>query len=152
MTEDRRRHRTLVVWAFFAAPACGAVTLGVVSATSSTDASVALATAIIGAVVGYVIALVLGVPSYLILRRRLRPRLVYPVLVGGLIAAGPFALGGLGGISNPAGLATLVVVLGQVFLSGAAGGFAFWLIAMKADPHADRHFGPQKEQPADAFD
>jgi hypothetical protein len=151
MTDDRRRHRTLVAWAFVAAPLIGAVVLGMLSAVMGDDPRVGVLEVFGGAVVGYLIALFLGIPAYFILRRRIRPRLIYVALVGALIASAPIVVVSLALGQGPPDLAEFQVA-GLAFLSGAAGGLTFWLIAVRGDPHADRHFGPQKQEPADAFD
>jgi hypothetical protein len=151
MTEEQRHHQSLVVWGFIAAPLVGAAALGVGSACLG-DGPVAYLVAIGGAVVGYLITLVLGVPAYLVLRKRIRPRFIYPIGVGGFIAAAPVAIGALADSSNAGELIAQLRFPGLVFFCGALGGLAFWLIAIKADPNAHRFFGPRREQPADAFD
>lgn len=153
MSDERDTHRGHVLWAFLTAPMAGAVTLGVTSVwTSNGDPSMGVLMAMGGAMVGYLIAFVLGVPAYLLLRRRVKPRLIYPVLVGGVIAAAPFAVGDLASGSALANPSVLSSVAGMAFLSGAVGGLVFWLIAVKTDKNAKHFFGPIREQPADAFD
>ncbi len=108
----------------------------------------ALAVALIG---GFPAALVLGVPVYLLLRRRLRPKVPVVVLVGGLIAATPW-LAMMAVMKNPtsAAIGTCQTVLdgqttwcgylvGLKFLSlifgfGAVGGLTFWIAVVWNDP------------------
>jgi len=95
----------------------------------------------------YPATIIFGVPTLLILRRRLKPRFVYVVLAGGCVAAAPWLLLVLFG-SNPdtASIGTHVTVqagqktlwgwieggrmVGGVFLLGLIGGVAFWLVAV----------------------
>ncbi len=153
MSDNRTRHRMHVIWAFLAAPLAGAGALGVLSAwLPGSNSSMAAAMAIGGAIVGYLIALTLGVPAYLVLRKRVKPRLVYPTLGGAIIASTPFMLGSLASGLDGASLTGLLQTVGLAFPAGAVGGFTFWLIAVRADPNARQFFGPPIEQPADAFD
>ena len=113
-------------------------------------------TAVINAVVGaYPAALVLGVPAYLLFRKRLRPTALNCAAVGGVIAALPWLLLGL--LSSPDyaygnghithqdgritlwGLFDLFVFTGWIGLFGAGAGVLFWLITVpgaqaKTDP------------------
>jgi hypothetical protein len=153
MSDERDIHRGHVLWAFLTAPMAGAAVLGMLSAwTPRGDPSLAILVAMGGAIVGYPIAFALGIPAYFLLRRRVRPRLTYPVLVGAIIAAAPFAVSDLAFGSASANPSALFSVVGMAFLSGAVGGLAFWLIAIKTDRNAVRFFGPPREPPADAFD
>jgi hypothetical protein len=108
----------------------------------------AITVALIG---GFPAALVLGVPVYLLLRRRLRPKLPVVVFFGGLIAAMPW-LAIMGVMKNPtsAAIGTCQTVLdgqttwcgylvGLKFLSlifgfGAVGGLTFWIAVVWKDP------------------
>ena len=94
-----------------------------------------VATAIGAAILGYAQALIFGVPAYLILRRRLRPRLSYAALGGGLAASAPFALLTL---ATEGGLAEVMSVAGPPFVAGIASGAVFWLLAFRRD-YADSH-------------
>lgn len=113
-------------------------------------------TALINAVVGaYPAALVLGVPAYLLLRRRLRPTVLNCAAVGAVIAAIPWLLLGLllspdyayssGHVTHQNGQITLwglfdlSVFTGWIGLLGAGAGVLFWLITVpggrgQADP------------------
>ena len=95
----------------------------------------------------YPAPIIFGVPAFLFLRRRLKPRFVYVVLAGGFVAAAPWLLLVLLG-PNPdtasigthltvqAGHKTLwgwiedLRMVGGVFLLGLIGGVAFWLVAV----------------------
>ena len=95
----------------------------------------------------YPAALIFGVPAFLILRRRLKPRVINCVLVGGVVAAAPWLLLVLFG-SNPDyavvgthitvqhGLKTLwgwidgLKMVGWIFGLGLIGGLAFWTAAV----------------------
>lgn len=96
---------------------------------------------------GYPAALVFGLPTLLIMKRWLRPRLIWVVLAGGFVAAAPWALATLF-VSQPdsASIGSNVTVangqrtlwgwieaakfLGMVFALGAVGGLAFWLVGI----------------------
>jgi hypothetical protein len=98
--------------------------------------------AVLGA---YAPAIVLGVPAYFLLRRRLRPRLVTLVLASGIIAAAPWALLSFFSQADQATVGNCVAVvdgkttwcgflhtllwLGQIFAYGAFGGLVFWICA-----------------------
>lgn len=153
MSDELARHRMHVVWGFLAAPLAGAGALGILSAWLPGDnSSAAAAMAIGGAIVGYLIAFALGIPAYLVLRKRVKPRLVYPTLGGAIIASAPFVVGELAFGVNRASLVGLFEIVRLAFPAGAVGGLAFWLIAVKSDANANRFFGPPREQPADVFD
>lgn len=96
---------------------------------------------------GYPAALVIGLPALLILKRWLRPRLAWAILVGGLVAATPWGLAMLfGGQPDSASIGTHVTVqngqrtlwgwieagkfLVGVFALGGVGGLAFWLLGI----------------------
>ena len=104
-------------------------------------------TALINAVVGaYPAALALGVPAYLLLRKRLRPTVLNCAAVGAMIAALPWLLLGLlfspdhaysnGHVAHQNGHITLwglfdlSVVTGWIGLLGAGSGVLFWLITV----------------------
>jgi hypothetical protein len=72
-----------VLVGFLVAPLCGAVLVAFWYAAASTGWSLLLFL-IAAAVGGYMVALILGLPAYLILRRLLRPRLIYVVLKAAL--------------------------------------------------------------------
>jgi hypothetical protein len=100
---------------------------------------------------GYPAAFIFGLPAYFSLRDRLRPRLVYALLLGGLVAAAPWALLTLVG-PNPSfasigdhvtvqnGQKTLwgwieaFKLVGEVFLLGLVGGGAFWCVLTVRKP------------------
>lgn len=92
-------------------------------------------------------ALLLGAPAYFLLRNRLKPRLVYIVLTGGLIAVAPWMLLVIFGpapefassgqrVTVEHGARTLwgwLEALGSIsgiFALGLIGGFTFWLVAL----------------------
>ena len=104
-------------------------------------------TAVVNAVVGaYPAALVLGVPAYLVFRKRLRPTVLNCSVVGAAVAALPWLLLGL--ISSPDyaysnghvthqnghltlwGLVDLAIFTGWIGLFGAGAGVLFWLITV----------------------
>ncbi|MFN7619357.1 MAG: hypothetical protein ACK5RN_04410 [bacterium] len=108
-------------------------------------------TALINAVVGaYPAALVLGVPAYLLFKKRLRPTVLNCAAVGAVIAALPWLLLGL--LSSPDyaysnghvthqnghitlwGLFDLAVFTGWIGLLGAGAGVLFWLITVPGAP------------------
>ena len=83
--------------------------------------------------------IILGVPAYLVLRRRVRPRLPIVALVGGLIGAAPalaivinsryFVAG------TPPGTALdWLKFPGEFFLFGLIGGVIFWFCTVWGDP------------------
>jgi hypothetical protein len=105
---------------------------------------------------GYPPALVLGLPAYLALRRRVRPRPATLALVGGAIAILPWLWimywpGLRAGVSSQAGNCVSeidgvttwcghlenVKYLALIFAAGAVGGLAFWLCAVWRDPNLD---------------
>jgi hypothetical protein len=99
---------------------------------------------------GYPAVVLLGVPAYFLLRRRLRPRLITVALAGGLIAAAPWAAW-LPLLPNPSdawdsrchrvidGHTTLcgyvedMQFIALVFGLGVIGGIAFWICAIWRD-------------------
>jgi hypothetical protein len=104
-------------------------------------------TALINAVVGgYPAALILGVPAYLLLRKRLRPTILNCAAVGAVIAALPWLLLGLffspeyaysnGHVTHQNshitlwGLFDLSVLTGWIGLLGAGAGVLLWLITV----------------------
>ncbi|MGJ8536355.1 MAG: hypothetical protein ACSHW2_04320 [Parasphingopyxis sp.] len=94
-------------------------------------------------------AIVLGFPAVLILRNKIRPRLVWALLFGGVIAALPWLFFGLlpgsgqaslGGVDTVVdgqltwfGLSVLLKSVGVTFLLGTIGGAIFWMIAVWPD-------------------
>jgi hypothetical protein len=102
--------------------------------------------ALFAAAAAYSIALVVGVPAYLVLRRRLRPRLGYVVISGGLVAAAPLALfGAIDVLKTPkpsltwAEVIEFVGSIGPIFAAGAVTGLVFWLVAVWRDPNPNRY-------------
>ena len=87
---------------------------------------------------GYPATLVLGVPAYLLLRRRVRPTLPTVVLVGGLVAATPWLVLML--LNENAAQATWrgflehLKFLFFVFGLGAVGGLTFWIAVVCKEP------------------
>jgi hypothetical protein len=98
---------------------------------------------IIGA---YLPTLFLGVPMYLVLASRVRPRLLYSVAAGAVVAAAPwFLLYALfspdyafsnGHVTHRNGAPTLdgwidlIKVVARIAIAGGIGGVVFWLIAL----------------------
>lgn len=100
----------------------------------------------------YPAVVLLGVPAYFLLRRRLRPRLLTLASAGGIIAVAPWAAM-LPMLSNPSdgwigschtvigGQATLcgylegVKFMALVFGLGTIGGIVFWICAIWGDPN-----------------
>lgn len=96
---------------------------------------------------GYPAALLFGLPALLVLKRWLRPRLVWAVLAGGLVAAAPWSLvmlipdqlesasvGGQVTVHNGQrtlfGWISALQVLGFAFALGTIGGMVFWLVGV----------------------
>ena len=96
---------------------------------------------------GYPATLVFGIPAYFVLSRFLRPRLIYVVLAGGVVAAAPFVLVMLfGGVADYAsvgehvtaqrgvrtfwGWIEMLKAVGLAFGLGLVGGLAFWMAAV----------------------
>lgn len=112
-------------------------------------------TAVTNAVFGaYPIALVLGVPAYLVFRKRLRPTILNCAAVGAAVAALPWLLLGLlfspdyaysnGHVTHQNGHITLwglfdlAVFTGWIGLFGAGAGVLFWLITVPGAPRTAR--------------
>ena len=104
------------------------------------------------AVPAYATAALIGVPVYLLLRRRLRPRLATVAALGGLIALAPwlvlYLVSGplpvdyarigscitvVDGVRTWCGYLEYVKLFGFLFLLGALGGLTFWLAAIWRD-------------------
>ena len=103
-------------------------------------------TVLFTATVAYSIALVVGVPTYLVLRRWFRPRFAYAVVSGGLVAASPFNLLGIVSVlGRPDSSLTCNDILeyidfvGPILASGLVTGLVFWLVAVWRDPNPDRY-------------
>ena len=96
---------------------------------------------------GYPVALLFGLPALLFLKRWLRPRLIWTVLAGALVATAPWCLlllspgqndfSSVGGqITVQDGQQTLFgwievsKMLGLIFALGALGGMVFWLVGL----------------------
>jgi len=99
----------------------------------------------------YPATILLGVPAYFVLRRRMRPLLVSLLLAGGLIAAAPWPalmlllpnpqdawIGGchtvVDGKTTWCGYWEGVKFIGWIFALGATGGVAFWICVVWRDP------------------
>ncbi len=98
------------------------------------------------AVVAIPTALLFGVPAYFFLRNRVKPRLAYIVLTGGLVATAPwlllvgfdlpyFASSGQrvtiqGGARTLWGWLEWLSSISWIFALGMIGGLAFWLVAL----------------------
>ncbi len=89
---------------------------------------------------GETLALVIGLPALIILRRIVRPRLIYTMMVGGMIANAPWAylavMGLIGAIHGspvnvitPTIVAVAAAVVFGTFCLGAFGGAVFWALA-----------------------
>lgn len=93
--------------------------------------------AVAAAGIAAVTTLVLGLPTYLILRRRVRFTLLSVTLIGGLVAvAGAFLLA----LVLPEGenLGRSLGFALTFFVFGCVGGFTFWLCAFWRDPSFSR--------------
>ena len=119
-----------------------ALTLPFATDLSSLAGSV-LVVAVVG---GYPAGLVLGIPAYVLLRRRLRPRAATMAAVGGSIAAAPWSVSSplvwptsseyerigdcvtiIDGVRTWCGYLAEIKPLAIIFAFGVLGGLTFWL-------------------------
>jgi len=98
---------------------------------------------------GEILALVIGLPALIILRRIIRPRLIYTMIAGGMIANTPWAYlaimglvaiikGSLVNVIAPTMVAMAAAVVFGTFCLGAFGGAVFWALATNR-PQAETH-------------
>lgn len=83
---------------------------------------------LVGVPIAFAFVLLLGLPVYLVLRRRWRLTWWNAVLGGWAVATAPIAMFGLRSIGDP----TFLLWVGQVGLLGVAGGLAFWAVVREA--------------------
>lgn len=157
-----RPPRWRVVAAFLLAPALASVVVASVAPLYAGLPSLnerIISTAFIYAVIGaYPPTLVLGVPAYLILRKRVAPTIWACAFVGAVVAAAPWVV--VASLANPDfasvdGRATVVhgvktlwgwlgvaKTAGMLGLCGAAGGALFWLVAAAGVQASKAHATP----------
>lgn len=131
MDEAPVPHR--MVWAFAAAPAAGALVIALIMAAMTGSLTAGLGMAAFGLLlVGYPAALVLGLPAWLFLRRRVRPTPLRCAAAGAAIAGLPLlVIMGVTMLAEGAStrdLGNLLLPLGAA-LAGAVGGVVFWVAA-----------------------
>ena len=121
------RSATRIVLAFVAAPVTASLSFGLIMAASvphgdpvvTSFLQVVCLMGIFGLVLAAVSTVAVGIPAYLLLKSRIRPRLAYCVLAGAILA------------SLTACLPT-AIPWGWVAAAGASGAFAgciFWMVA-----------------------
>jgi hypothetical protein len=142
LDDQRARQQGRVVLGFLLAPliasALAASAMAVLLAGTPPTLDrivVAWAVVFVGALVyAYPTALMLGGPFYVLLHRRLRPRLIYCLLVGGSIAVVPVlavAIALARSRVTPADVFSLAGTFGSLFGLGSVGGLVFWLCAFR---------------------
>ncbi len=125
-----------VAAAFIAAPLFASLLTGAGLATFTGGAMgpwlpMAFGIAVVALMVAAPLTVVLGIPAYLLLRRRVKARLTGSALTGAAIAATPWLAVVLAGAASGS-LAepwTILWPLGLLIVVGAASGALFWWIA-----------------------
>lgn len=138
MTEPVRPSFGRLVAAFLAAPLVASLLIGMVIATASAGGMgpwlpVAFGVSFGAMCVAIPTAIILGVPTYVLLRSRVRNRLPGSVIAGAVIATSVTAallLAVSGGA--PAGLEGGPWLLGGMAAIGAVAGAVFWWVAVGA--------------------
>ena len=131
MDEQPAPHR--LVWAFAAAPAAGAlvIALGMAAVTGSLAGGLFIGGFGV-ALVGYPATLIVGLPAYLALRRRMRLTLVRCAVAGAAIAGVPLmivmSVMMLADGASMRDLGNLLLPIGAA-VAGAVGGLVFWAVA-----------------------
>lgn len=147
MPQYLSRHR--LVLAFILAPLAPAALIATATLFDGLDNGGFLRTAVLIALFGgYPATLLFGLPAFLILKRWVRPRLIWIVLVGGLVATAPVACS-LASVRLPeratvdgvdtvqdgrltaAGRSQNARLLEATFVLGALGGLTFWLAGVR---------------------
>jgi len=141
--------RRRLVLAFILAPLAPALLISLPTLFDGLDNGGLLKTVAMFALFGgYPATLIFGVPAFLILKRWVRPRLVWIMLTGGLVAAAPVALSLLltrppefasidgqviaqAGRLTKAGWIQHLYMLGAIFTLGVIGGLAFWIVGVR---------------------
>jgi hypothetical protein len=134
-----------VVLAFLAAPAAIAIILGIAAGLSQVRFGIesilfyGVATAGVGLfVVAYPLTLVVGVPAYLLLRRRTTLTIAKAIVAGALVAGVPFslllALGPARKLISGMTAAADLEICATVFIAGALTGLVFGLVALGHRP------------------
>ena len=144
-----------VALGFLVAPLAGGAAISAMALADASPLSDAFSFAALAVLYGgYPPALVLGIPAYLALRRRVRPRPATLALAGGTIAILPWLWamywpGLRAGVSSQVGNCVSEIngattwcghlenakYLALIFAAGAVGGLAFWLCAAWRDPN-----------------
>jgi len=137
------------VLAFILAPLAPALLISLPTSFDGLDNGGLLKTVAMFALFGgYPATLIFGVPALLILKRWLRPRLMWLMLAGGLVASAPVACSTLtgpqpesawvdgrliaqGGNLTEAGWTQMSHLLVAIFVLCATGGLTFWLVGVR---------------------
>jgi hypothetical protein len=123
-----------VAIAFVTAPTAAALALAWVVplyGVMPDHAQPVIGSAVLYAFGAYATTLVFGLPTFLALRRRLRPTLIRCILVGVAVAAAPWLLLAL---FTPRGDAAITDFVARIAAVGAVGGAVFWLLALACPP------------------
>lgn len=140
--DDLRRVR--IASGFVLGPLCGAFALAAGYGVFGGGLGMFMLSGIVATICGCAFTLALSVPAYFVLRRWLRQRLIYSVLIAGFEAIAPLVLMTL--VSGPSqgaltgeNLLVDAAIGGPIFVAGCVSGLVFWLIAMRNDPDPYRY-------------
>jgi hypothetical protein len=123
-----------LVWAFAAAPAAAALALGLVMAVVTRSLAAGLGVGAFGLLLfGYPATLLLGLPAYLALRRRMRLTPLRCALAGAVIGGAPLLLIFAANLAasgfSTRDLDDIVIPALGATAAGALGGVVFWAFA-----------------------